>query len=91
MLFRKSKNLLLLLNVLNTGSERTEFTYLQTAQSVHTQFYVFFYYIETYVRYPIYRLRSVAACLLSDLWHITLSINIMYGLFDYRLDMEKMC
>ena len=91
MLFAKSKNMLLLLNVLNTGSERTEFTYLHTAQSVHTQFYVFFYSIETYVRCAIYRLRSVAACLLSGLWHITLSINIMYGLFDYRLDMEKMC
>ena len=28
MLFAKSKNMLLLLNVLNTGSERTEFTYI---------------------------------------------------------------
>ena len=28
MLFIKSKKMLLLLNVLNTGSERTEFTYL---------------------------------------------------------------
>ena len=64
---------------------------MHAAQSVLSDYFVFCCLIELCVKFEINRLRSVAACLLSGLLHIKLSVNIMRGLFDYRLDMEKMC
>ena len=61
MLFIKSKKMLLSLNVLNTGSERTEFTYLLHSLFIPS-FTFFFYYIETYVRCAIYRLIMEKMC-----------------------------
>ena len=64
---------------------------VHTAQSVMSYFFVFYCLIESCVKFEIYRLMSVAACLLSTLLHIILFIKIIHGLSDYRLDMEKMC
>ena len=64
---------------------------MYTAQSVMSYFFVFCCLIGFCIKFEIYRLRGVAACLLSALLHIVLFINITHGLSDYRLDMEKMC
>ena len=64
---------------------------MHAAQSVLSDCFVFCCLIELCVKFEIYRLRGVAACLLSALLHIILFINIIHGLSDYRLDMEKMC
>ena len=64
---------------------------MHTAQSVLSSFFEFCCLIESCVEFEINRLRGVAACLLSALLHIVLFINIIHGLSDYRLDMEKMC
>lgn len=63
---------------------------MHAVQSVLSSFFVFFCLIESCVKFEIYRLRGVSACLLSTLLHIVLFINIIHVLSDYRLDMEKM-
>ena len=64
---------------------------VHTAQSVMSYFFVFCCLIGFCIKFEIYRLRSVAACLLSCFPHTSLSDNVMYGSLDNRLVLEIMC